>query len=159
LNQVAAHFGTNVGESPLMNQSAGSGNKLGLDVDALIEELKVIDDSDRGSVLKAKLLEGLEPDDAITVFLGELIDSVAFHISLAKHMNLPVIKSSIVAWLANTSLKGDSQAAGQWENYSHSGCDVQIIDCGHWELMETSNVKPIIEKLADMIAMGSQNEQ
>jgi thioesterase domain-containing protein len=90
-------------------------------------------------------------DPAIKILLGELVDSVEYHTSLIEEITLPVVKAPIYAWETRSDVTDNYQPGERWTAHSLTGSEDKVIDCGHWALMESPNIQPVAEQLADLM--------
>ena len=130
----------------------------GLDLSALMDKLKTTELTRRSEVIRTTLSQ-LELDQAIKILLSDLIDSVEYHTALIEEMALPVIKAPIYAWETGSGVTDDYQPGERWAVHSLTGSYDTVIDCGHWELMETPNIQPVAEQLADLMQDDNRNKR
>ena len=140
----------------LANQDAR--DLAGLDLAALVDKLKTTELSRRAELIRTTLLQ-LELDQAIKILLNELIDSIEYHTTLINEMTLPVVKAPIYAWETRSGVTEKYKPGERWAVHSLTGSDDKVIDCDHWALMETPNIQPIAEQLADLMQDDNRNRR
>jgi len=140
----------------LANQDAQ--DLAGLDLTTFTDKLKTTEFTKRAELIRTTLAQ-LELDQAIKILLGDLIDGIEYHTALIEEMTLPVVKAPIYAWETRSGVTENYQPGERWAVHSLAGSDDKVIDCDHWALMETPNIQPIAEQLADLMQDDIRNKR